>query len=101
MLRLLAFPRLRRHRVLGGAVLVAGRAMSLLKKLERRDYTGGTLVNPFGPPNYQIPTNGQLAFVDGSIPVNADTAMRHWAVWSCVRLIADVISTLPIDVFKG
>lgn len=76
--------------------------MSLLHKIEQRDYTGGTFTNPFGPPFWQIPTNGQLAFVEaGNSPVTTENAMKHWAVFSCVRLIADVISTLPIDCMQG
>lgn len=76
--------------------------MSLLRKLEKRDYTGGYMTNPFGPPNYQIPTNGQLAYLEGGgVPMSAEIAMRHWAVWACVRIIADVISTLPVDALTG
>jgi len=36
----------------------------------------------------------------GSVSVTADTAMRHSAVWACLRLRADLISTLPLDVFR-
>lgn len=36
----------------------------------------------------------------GSVDVNADSAMRQSAVWACVRLRADHISTLPVDVFR-
>lgn len=36
----------------------------------------------------------------GSVSVTADTAMRHSAVWACLRLRADLISTLPVDVFR-
>lgn len=77
--------------------------MSLFKKLERRDYGGGVLTNPFGPPNYVIPTNGQLAYVDGAngIAMPTSRAMQHWTVFACIRLIADVISSLPVDVFVG
>jgi HK97 family phage portal protein len=31
--------------------------------------------------------------------VTADSAMRHDAVWACVRLIAGTMSTFPLDVF--
>jgi len=35
----------------------------------------------------------------GVATVNNDTALRHSAVWACLRLRADLISTLPVDVF--
>ena len=36
----------------------------------------------------------------GTPSVNADTALRHSAVWACLRLRNDLISTMPIDVFR-
>lgn len=36
----------------------------------------------------------------GSVLVTNDTAMRHSAVWACLRLRADLISTMPIDVYR-
>lgn len=33
--------------------------------------------------------------------VTADRAMRLSAVWACVRVIADIVSTMPIDVYRG
>lgn len=36
----------------------------------------------------------------GTAQVNNDTAMRHSAVWACLRLRADLISTLPVDVYR-
>lgn len=35
------------------------------------------------------------------VTVTTDQAMRLSAVWSCVRLLADTISTLPVDVYRG
>ncbi len=32
--------------------------------------------------------------------VTADTALRLSAVWGCVRLLADTVSTLPVDVYR-
>lgn len=32
--------------------------------------------------------------------VTGDTALRHSGVWACTRLRADLVSTVPIDVFK-
>lgn len=36
----------------------------------------------------------------GTAAVNSDSALRHSAVWACVRIRADHISTLPCDVFR-
>jgi HK97 family phage portal protein len=36
----------------------------------------------------------------GSVYVTPDTAMRHSAVWACLRLRANLVSTLPVDVFR-
>jgi HK97 family phage portal protein len=32
--------------------------------------------------------------------VTLDTAMRHSAVWACLRLRANLISTMPVDVYR-
>lgn len=32
--------------------------------------------------------------------VSNDSAMRHSAVWACLRLRADLISTLPLDIYR-
>lgn len=32
--------------------------------------------------------------------VSRDQAMRHSAVWGCLRLRADLISTMPVDIFR-
>ena len=34
------------------------------------------------------------------VSVTGDTALKLSATWGCVRLIADTISTLPIDVYR-
>ncbi|MCE7008737.1 phage portal protein [Kibdelosporangium philippinense] len=36
----------------------------------------------------------------GKVRVTNDTAMRHSAVWACLRLRADLISTMPIDAYR-
>jgi HK97 family phage portal protein len=36
----------------------------------------------------------------GGITVTNDTALRHSAVWACLRLRADLISTLPRDIYR-
>jgi HK97 family phage portal protein len=35
------------------------------------------------------------------VAVNTDSAMRLSAVWGCVRLLADCVSTLPLDVYRA
>jgi HK97 family phage portal protein len=34
------------------------------------------------------------------VPVTTDTALRSSAVWACLRLRADLISTMPLDSFR-
>lgn len=34
------------------------------------------------------------------VSVTSDTALRHSAVWACLRLRADLISTTPLDAFR-
>jgi len=36
----------------------------------------------------------------GSVAVTSDTAMRHSAVWACLRLRSNLMSTFPIDLFR-
>lgn len=36
----------------------------------------------------------------GRMAVTNDTAMRHSAVWACLRLRANLISTMPVDVYR-
>jgi HK97 family phage portal protein len=39
--------------------------------------------------------------VGGQRPrVTGETALRHSAVWACLRLRADLVSTMPVDVFR-
>jgi HK97 family phage portal protein len=54
----------------------------------------------------QMPTASQLipsraSRRVGTVMVNADTAIRHSAVWACLRLRADLISTMPVDVYRN
>jgi phage portal protein BeeE len=36
----------------------------------------------------------------GSAVVTSETALRHSVVWACLRLRADLISTMPVDVYR-
>jgi HK97 family phage portal protein len=40
------------------------------------------------------------ARVGSLMDISSDQAMRHAAVWACVRLIAGTVSTLPVDVVR-
>jgi phage portal protein BeeE len=41
--------------------------------------------------------NGQRV---GSETVNPESALRHSAVWACLRLRANLVSSMPLDVFR-
>ncbi len=45
--------------------------------------------------------NQRAGVRQGNVHVNAQTAMTHSAVWACLRLRADLLSTLPVDVFRN
>ena len=45
------------------------------------------------------PGHGMLPTWAGAT-IDADVALRHSAVWSCVRLLADTVSTLPVDCYR-
>jgi HK97 family phage portal protein len=68
--------------------------VSLLRNLERRDYSP----IPFVDPNL-IPPNSDLGY--SPLVPTGHGAMRHWAVWACARVIADAVSTLPVDLLIG
>ena len=36
----------------------------------------------------------------GTVSVTSDTALRHSAVWACLRLRANLISTMPVDLYR-
>ena len=38
--------------------------------------------------------------VEGRVHVTNDSALRHSAVWACLRLRADLVSSFPIDVYR-
>jgi HK97 family phage portal protein len=57
----------------------------------KRDWAGATATELMA----QRPT--QMA---GIVAVNADTALRHSAVWACLRLRANLISTMPVDAYR-
>jgi HK97 family phage portal protein len=54
----------------------------------------------FGIPGAQALIPIRSAQKQGAVTVTNDSAMRHSAVWACLRLRADLISTMPMDVFR-
>lgn len=62
---------------------------------ERRDYTAHSFLDPS-----VIPKNSESS-VWAPVMVTGQGAMRHWAVWSCARVVADAVSTLPVDLMQG
>lgn len=49
------------------------------------------------PAEQLIPARPQRS---GMPAVTQETALRHSAVWACLRLRADLVSTMPVDVFR-
>jgi hypothetical protein len=54
---------------------------------------------------FGIPNAGALIPIrtgqkTGAVTVTNDSAMRHSAVWACLRLRADLVSTMPLDVYR-
>ena len=56
------------------------------------DYPGATAAQII-PPRTHFGAAGMVA-------VTAETALRHSAVWACLRLRANLISTMPVDSFR-
>lgn len=52
-----------------------------------------------GPPADQI-IAGRTAARTSGIAVTNDSALRHSAVWACLRLRANLISTMPVDLYR-
>lgn len=59
--------------------------------LFRRDLTGPPVDGTIPP---------RLPARRGAVTVTDATALRHSAVWACRRLRADLISTMPVDVYR-
>jgi len=43
---------------------------------------------------------GRIGGASGVVPITAETALAHSAVWGCLRLRADLVSTMPLEVFR-
>ena len=68
----------------------------LFGRPQRRELTGdyaGAVASDLIPARSTVVSSGIPAITN-------ERAMRHSAVWACLRLRADLVSTLPVDVFR-
>jgi len=56
--------------------------------------------NIFGPTPEEMVNSRRALGKPGMPVVTNDTAMRHSAVWACLRLRGNLVSTMPVDVFR-
>jgi len=59
--------------------------------LFKRDYAGATAAE-------LIPS--RMSVRRGTVAVTNETALRHSAVWACLRLRANLVSTMPVDLYR-
>ncbi|MFJ3170630.1 phage portal protein [Streptomyces roseus] len=62
--------------------------MSLFKRRSFPGLTAGEMIPP------------RPAQRAGGVTVTNETALRHSAVWACLRLRANLVSTMPVDVYR-
>lgn len=48
-----------------------------------------------------IPSNGSLGFSVAGVSVTEDTALSIAAVYSCIRVLTDAVSTIPLRSYRG
>lgn len=65
--------------------------MSVLFGRSKREITGPTA-------DQLIPRRPEAR--RGTVSVTNETALRHSAVWACLRLRANLISTMPVDLYR-
>lgn len=66
--------------------------MSILRQLERR---GADPTLPWG--SSYIPTNAQTGLMAAGVPINDDAAMSISTVFTCIAILSDAVSTLPLQ----
>lgn len=66
--------------------------MSLMFASQRRDLSANNVAS-------LIPNRSTNQIV-GSVAVTADSALRHSAVWACLRLRANLVGSAPINVWR-
>lgn len=54
----------------------------------------------FGIPDASALIPPRTGGTAGSVRVTNESALRHSAVWACLRLRANLLSTMPLDVFR-
>ena len=64
--------------------------MSLFWK--RRDHAGASAAELIPP--------RATSTMAGTVVVTSETALRHSAVWACLRLRANLVSTMPVDTYR-
>ena len=69
--------------------------MSILRSLERR---GANPSLPWG--SSYIPTNRETGLVGAGVPINDDTSLSIPAVYTCIAILSDAVSTLPLQVLQ-
>ena len=70
--------------------------MALLFGRQRRELTGSYVGANAAD---LIPARSASPLI-GTAPVTTETSLRHSAVWACLRLRANLVSTMPVDVFR-
>lgn len=71
--------------------------MSLLRRLAGGNSESRNDVPWAGWPPYPLNSQQPSAATFAGVAVNADSAMRHAAVWACVRLISGTIGQMPLQ----
>ena len=66
--------------------------MSILRSLERR---GADPTLPWG--SSYIPTNAQTGLIGAGVPINDDTSLSIATVYTCIAILSDAVSTLPLN----
>jgi HK97 family phage portal protein len=74
------------------ALIVAGLLFVAVGVLQ----AGGYFLDP-----NRIPLNSESAWMSRGRQIRGRDALYSWPVWACVRIIADTVSTLPIDLIVG
>ena len=72
--------------------------MSILRSLARPETRGADPRIPWG--NSYIPTNSQLGLMAAGVPVTDDRALALSTVFTCISIIVDAISAMPITVLR-
>jgi phage portal protein BeeE len=64
----------------------------------REEQRGANPALPWG--SDRIPTNGELGLVAAGVQINDDVALSISTVYTCVAILADAVSTLPLVAYR-